>query len=243
MFLIILNTVLMASEFHGMSKGQIDAYEGINYFVTAYFALEMVMKMIGLKWRAYIADRFNIFDGVVVIISIIELAVADGGGNLTVLRSFRLLRILKLARSWPQLRKITATILDTIPSMSSLAGMLLFLFIFIFDLLGLQLFGHEFVRRRIRNGSTAPRRRVRRAWRRLRAPIARISYVACNQSQVGTWIEYASGAPATAPEYRGYVKPRWLGSGSRISRGTTLTISSGRSSRSSRCSRAKTGTR
>ena len=210
MFLIILNTVLMASEFHGMSKGQIDAYEGINYFVTAYFALERVMKMIGLKWRAYIADRFNIFDGVVVIISIIELAVADGGGNLTVLRSFRLLRILKLARSWPQLRKIIATILDTIPSMSSLAGML-FLFIFIFDLLGLQLFGYEFVFCDS-YGVDDPHRRVRRVWRRLRAPIARTADVACKASQVGTWIEYARRAPPATARSTGAAGRRWLGS-------------------------------
>ena len=171
MFLIILNTVLMASEFHGMSKGQIDAYEGINYFVTAYFALEMVMKMIGLKWRAYIADRFNIFDGVVVIISIIELAVADGGGNLTVLRSFRLLRILKLARSWPQLRKIIATILDTIPSMSSSPGCCSCSSSSL-TCLGCSSLGTS-LSFAIRTGWTAPRRRVRRAWRRLRAPIAR----------------------------------------------------------------------
>ena len=171
MFLIILNTVLMASEFHGMSKGQIDAYEGINYFVTAYFALEMVMKMIGLKWRAYIADRFNIFDGVVVIISIVELAVADGGGNLTVLRSFRLLRILKLARSWPQLRKIIATILDTIPSMSSWPGCCSC------SSSSLTCSGCSCLVTSlsfaIRTASTAPHRRVRRVWRRLRAPIAR----------------------------------------------------------------------
>ena len=199
MFLIILNTVLMASEFHGMSKGQIDAYEGINYFVTAYFALEMVMKMIGLKWRAYIADRFNIFDGVVVIISIVELAVADGGGNLTVLRSFRLLRILKLARSWPQLRKIIATILDTIPSMSSLAGML-FLFIFIFDLLGLQLFGYEFVFCDSYGvdgaAPTCPPSVAETA-----CPNRKDCYVACKASQVGTWIEYASGATGYCAEY------------------------------------------
>ena len=60
------------------------------------------------------------------------------------MRSGRLLRIFKLARSWPQLRKIIATILATIPRMSSLAGMLL-LFIFIFDLLGMQLFGYKFI--------------------------------------------------------------------------------------------------
>ena len=201
MFLIILNTVLMASEFHGMSRGQVDAYEGINYFVTAYFALEMVAKIIGLKPRAYVADRFNIFDGVVVIISIIELAIADGGGggNLTVLRSFRLLRILKLARSWPQLRKIIATILDTIPSMSSLAGML-FLFIFIFDLLGLQLFGYEFVfcdSYDVEGAAPSCPPNVLET----SCPNRKDCYVGCESAQADTWIAYDSGATGYCAKY------------------------------------------
>ena len=148
MFLIITNTVLMASEFYGMPKAMATAYEAVNYFITSYFALEMAVKLVGLTPRGYVADKFNIFDGVVVIVSVVELiitsATGDGGGMLSALRTGRLLRVFKLARSWPQLRNIIITILATIPSMSSLAGMLL-LFIFIFDLLGMQLFGYRFI--------------------------------------------------------------------------------------------------
>ena len=150
MFLIVANTALMASEFYGMPRSMIDAYEVVNYVVTTYFALEMVIKIVGLKPRGYVADSFNVFDGVVVVVSLIELGISaagddsGSGGSLSVLRSGRLLRIFKLARSWPQLRKIISTILATIPSMSSLAGMLM-LFIFIFDLLGMQLFGYKFI--------------------------------------------------------------------------------------------------
>ena len=125
------------------------AYEAVNYFITSYFALEMAVKLVGFDSAAgAMADKFNIFDGVVVIVSVVELiitsATGDGGGMLSALRTGRLLRVFKLARSWPQLRNIIITILATIPSMSSLAGMLL-LFIFIFDLLGMQLFGYQFI--------------------------------------------------------------------------------------------------
>ena len=186
MFLIITNTVLMASEFYGMPNAMAVAYEAVNYFITSYFALEMAVKLVGLTPRGYVADKFNIFDGVVVIVSVVELiitsATGDGGGMLSALRTGRLLRVFKLARSWPQLRNIIITILATIPSMSSLAGMLL-LFIFIFDLLGMQLFGYQFIfcdsygvegaeplcpparrstARRVRTAT----RRARRRWRR-----------------------------------------------------------------------------
>jgi uncharacterized membrane protein len=148
MFLIIANTILMASEFYGMPSAMAVAYEIVNYVITSYFALEMAVKLVGLTPRGYVADKFNIFDGVVVIVSVVELIITsttgDGGGMLSALRTGRLLRVFKLARSWPQLRNIITTILATIPSMSSLAGMLL-LFIFIFDLLGMQLFGYQFI--------------------------------------------------------------------------------------------------
>ena len=148
MFLIIANTALMASEFYGMSSTMKLLYEILNYVITSYFGVEMVIKLIGLTPQGYVRDKFNVFDGIVVIVSIIELLVTgltgDGGGMLSALRTGRLLRVFKLARSWPQLRNIISTILSTIPSMSSLAGMLV-LFIFIFDLLGMQLFGYQFI--------------------------------------------------------------------------------------------------
>ena len=81
MALIIANTVLMASEFYGMPNAMVQAYEIVNYVVTTYFALEMVVKVIGLKPRGYVADSFNVFDGLVVVVSIIELIITASGGD------------------------------------------------------------------------------------------------------------------------------------------------------------------
>jgi len=63
----------------------------------------MVLKLIGLGFKKYMQDGFNIFDGTIVIISIVEL-VGDGGGGISVLRAFRLLRIFKIIRSWKDLQ-------------------------------------------------------------------------------------------------------------------------------------------
>ena len=202
MFLIIANTVLMASEFYGMPDAMVQAYEIVNYVVTTYFALEMVVKVIGLKPRGYVADSFNVFDGVVVVVSIIELIISasggdGGGGSLSVLRSGRLLRIFKLARSWPQLRKIIATILATIPSMSSLAGML-FLFIFIFDLLGMQLFGYKFIfcdSYEVMDASpTCPPGMAAEA-----CPNRRDCYAPCSATQANQWVVFNENTGAMGP--------------------------------------------
>ena len=44
-----------------------------NYVFTGLFTLEMVLKLFALGFFEYIADSFNIFDGAVVILSLVEI--------------------------------------------------------------------------------------------------------------------------------------------------------------------------
>lgn len=64
----------------------------------------MIIKLIGLGFKDYVKDTFNIFDAVVVALSLIELVLVgvgiEGTGAFSALRAVRLLRVFKLARSW-----------------------------------------------------------------------------------------------------------------------------------------------
>ena len=51
MLIIIINTILMASEYNGMPKAMVDAFGIVNLVITIYFALEFVIKLIGLTPR------------------------------------------------------------------------------------------------------------------------------------------------------------------------------------------------
>ena len=149
MGLICVNTVVMASDHNTMPSAMKLANDVINYILFGYFLLEMIVKLIGFGVRGYVKDQMNIFDGFVVIISCLEvlmgLVTSGGGGNyLSVLRSFRLLRVFKLARSWKQLNQIITTMFKSLASISYLS-LILLLFMFIFALLGMQLFGYEFI--------------------------------------------------------------------------------------------------
>jgi voltage-gated sodium channel type IV alpha len=75
----------------------------------------MVIKLLGLGVKAYVSDGFNVFDGTIVIMTAIDFVLStltsqDGLSNMSgVMQSFRsvrLLRIIKLARSWTALQKI-----------------------------------------------------------------------------------------------------------------------------------------
>lgn len=90
--------------------------ESINIVLTIVFSLEMAMKFAGLGVKGYCADNYNLFDGVIVAVSLIELTLnlanPDSKNNtgLSALRSFRFFRIMKLARSWKSLRELLVTV-------------------------------------------------------------------------------------------------------------------------------------
>ena len=112
-----------------------------NYIFTVYFLAEMLIKVTGLGPHAYISDNFNIFDAVVTIVGVIEMAmtlasVDASGGAMSVFRAFRLLRIFRLARSWKSLKRIIKVLIASLLSVGWLT-VLLFLYLFIGGLMGM----------------------------------------------------------------------------------------------------------
>ena len=61
-------------------------------FFTATFAIEACLKMMAMSPKYYFREGWNIFDFVIVALSLIELSLANVSG-LSVLRSFRLVRL------------------------------------------------------------------------------------------------------------------------------------------------------
>jgi hypothetical protein len=49
-----------------------DAYGKINVFLTWFFFLEMLIKIIGLGATNYVRDRVNIFDAIVVVVTVAQ---------------------------------------------------------------------------------------------------------------------------------------------------------------------------
>ena len=101
--------------------------------------MELICKIIGFGFLTYIRDSFNILDAIVVLFSLIELILQDGGNVVSSLRALRLLRIMKLARSWESLRLLINSIMHTVTSIGPFT-ILLGLFIYVAALMGMQFF-------------------------------------------------------------------------------------------------------
>ena len=90
----------------------------------------------------YIKDRFNIFDFLVVLISLIELIFLRGIGAVSAMRAFRLFRILRFARASSSLKLLLDSIAHTIFAIGNFT-VLLCLFIYVYSLLGMQIFAGQ----------------------------------------------------------------------------------------------------
>lgn len=101
---IVVNTLSMGIEYHGQPDSLTNALEYSNLVFTSLFAIEMALKIIADGCLTYIKNAYNLFDSAIVIMSLIELQ-GNKNSGLSVLRTFRLLRVLKLVRFMPTLRR------------------------------------------------------------------------------------------------------------------------------------------
>uniref|UniRef100_A0A7N8Y1R4 Voltage-dependent T-type calcium channel subunit alpha-1G-like n=1 Tax=Mastacembelus armatus TaxID=205130 RepID=A0A7N8Y1R4_9TELE len=156
MIAILINTLSMGIEYHEQPQELTDSLEISNMVFTSLFSLEMLLKLLALGLFGYIKNPYNGFDSVIVIISVWEI-VGEAEGGLSVLRTFRLLRVLKLVRFLPALRRQLVVLMKTMDNVATFC-MLLMLFIFIFSILGMHLFGCKFGLRQD-SGDTLPDRK------------------------------------------------------------------------------------
>ncbi|XP_065811002.1 sodium channel, voltage gated, type VIII, alpha subunit b isoform X1 [Labrus bergylta] len=139
---IVLNTLFMAMEHYPMTE----QFEGVlttgNLVFTGIFAAEMFAKLVAMDPYYYFQEGWNCFDGFIVTLSLVELGLSDVEG-LSVLRSFRLLRVFKLAKSWPTLNMLIKIIGNSVGALGNLT-LVLAIIVFIFAVVGMQLFGKSY---------------------------------------------------------------------------------------------------
>ncbi|XP_056281691.1 sodium channel, voltage-gated, type I-like, alpha isoform X1 [Pseudoliparis swirei] len=136
---IVLNTLFMAMEHYPMSLSFINMLYVGNVIFTSIFTAEMVLKIIAMDPYYYFQEKWNIFDGIIVTSSLMELFLENVVG-MSVLRSFRLLRVFKLAKSWPTLNTLIKIIGNSVGALGNLT-LVLAIIVFIFAVVGMQLFG------------------------------------------------------------------------------------------------------
>ena len=136
---IMVNTVVLALKWYGEPEALPSILEVINYVFAAIFTVEAGIKLIALR-NVYFYDGWNVFDFAIVIGTYIGITISattnvSVGPQTTIIRSFRILRILRLIKKARSLQMIFNAFVITIPSLANVGG-LLFLLLYLYAILG-----------------------------------------------------------------------------------------------------------
>ncbi|XP_010183792.1 PREDICTED: sodium channel protein type 5 subunit alpha-like [Mesitornis unicolor] len=132
MVCIVVNTLFMALEYPKMPDNYRRMICISDKVFTLIFTAEMILKIIALDPYNYFQQKWNIFDSIVVMIGLISFE-----ENFSY---FRLLRIFKLAKSWPALSTLMKIILNSVGALGNLT-LVLIITVFIFAVVGKQVLG------------------------------------------------------------------------------------------------------
>ena len=109
----------------------------IDQTVLVIFVFELLAKLFAYGGR-FFKSGWNIFDFVIV-----GIALAPSSGNLSVLRSLRILRGLRLVTVVPSMRRVVAALIAAIPGMFSVVALLALVY-YVFGVMVTQLYGDTF---------------------------------------------------------------------------------------------------
>jgi len=109
----------------------------LDTLFLSIFVSEIAAGLVAYGWR-FFSDPWKVFDFIIV-----GIALVPATGPFSVLRSLRILRVLRLISTAPQLRKVVTALLGAIPGMGAIVGILLLLF-YVAAVMATKLFGGAF---------------------------------------------------------------------------------------------------
>ncbi|NXQ60010.1 SCN5A protein, partial [Anthoscopus minutus] len=149
MGLICLNMVTMMVETYEQSETKTNILSKINILFVTIFTAECVLKLLALR-QYYFSNAWNIFDLVVVIMSLVALLLSSIGKAFEhflpptlfrVIRLARIGRILRLIRGAKGIRTLLFALMMSLPALFNI-GLLLFLVMFIYAIFGMANFAY-----------------------------------------------------------------------------------------------------
>ncbi|KAM6169897.1 sodium channel protein type 11 subunit alpha [Rhynchocyon petersi] len=162
---IIINTIFLSLDHHNIDKKLESMLFTGNQVFCGIFLAEMCLKIIALDPYHYFRRGWNIFDCIVALLSFADV-MANLFGNRkgwTFLRAMRVLRVFKLAKSWPTLNTLIKIIGHSVGALGNLTVVLVIV-VFIFSVVGMQLFGSTFNSTKIKESCTEMPCTIKRRW-------------------------------------------------------------------------------
>jgi len=123
MIVIIINAITLGLETSDIVMGAVGGVLlTIDKIALAIFVVEILLKLFAYR-LSFFRSGWNVFDFIIV-----GIALIPSSGALSVLRSLRILRALRLFSTVPAMRKVVQALLSALPGMGAIVGVLGVLF-------------------------------------------------------------------------------------------------------------------
>lgn len=111
----------------------------LDYGVTLFFVIEIVIRMAAEdRFRDFFKKGWNVFDFIIVVVSLIPL---DDAQYALIARMLRLFRVMRLISFIPELRVLVSALITAMPRMGYVA-LLMFIIFYLYAVIGNLLFSH-----------------------------------------------------------------------------------------------------
>lgn len=140
MILIVINAVSLGLE---TSKTITEQWGWLLHIIDKVVIVVFVVELLGriaLQRLAFFKDGWNIFDFLVVGITLVPTEATD---SFTVLRALRVLRLMRLITIVPSLRRVVGGLIAALPGMGSIV-LLIGLIYYVCAVMAVNLFGEDF---------------------------------------------------------------------------------------------------
>ena len=138
--IIILNAITIGVNTYDLSEFTKRTINYLDYSITIFFVIEIIIRFVGEpKKLEFFKSGWNVFDTLIVLISLIPIPNNSSFLLLRLLRVFRVLRIISVV---PELKKIIEALLTSVKRVSYV-GLLLFIILYIYATIGSILFSTD----------------------------------------------------------------------------------------------------
>ena len=139
-FIIILNAITLGINTYEVNRYIKRIIELLDYAITIFFVIEIMIRFIAEPKKInFFKNGWNVFDSLIVLISLIPIPNNSSYLLLRLLRIFRVLRIISVV---PELKKIIEALIDSIKRVFYVS-LLLFIILYVYATIGSILFSED----------------------------------------------------------------------------------------------------
>jgi len=140
---IVITVIVASAIYAGVSSYDISTEYSVyldlfDYAITIFFLIEIIIRMISERSLVkFFSDGWNIFDFLIVTISLVPINNVE---SVFVARLLRIIRVLRIITVVPAFRHIIDSLIRTIPRVGFIA-LLMFIFMYVWGAIGTMFFG------------------------------------------------------------------------------------------------------